>query len=163
MNNLTKEEFILRVNQETRYQMDSIIQELRDSSDQFKIGEKADKRSPLRNVLNVATDASSSLEVIKVFIRYQAGRKEGSEVWKIYKDGRSFAEVTTDRLDQLNEDATQILKRVEVSLPDNHPLTSYFQTPEYQRDIEDLHLKLAQLYLGYLVREHTALVSQSRK
>ena len=163
MSSLAKEEFILRVNQETRYQMDSIIQDLRESSRQFNIGVKTDKKSPLRNVLNVATDPSSSLEVIKSFIRYQAGRSERDGIWENSKGKSSFAEVTIDRLDQLNTDAIQILERVEVSLPDNNPLTSYFQTPEYQRDIEDLHLKLVQLYLGYLVREHTALVSQARK
>ena len=61
MSSLAKEEFILRVNQETRYQMDSIIQDLRESSRQFNIGVKTDMISCIVGELGMSSIRSIAL------------------------------------------------------------------------------------------------------
>ena len=156
---MTKEQLALRIDQELRYQLDEIIQRLQKLAKEYNIGQKADKRSPLRNILVAATDRTASVEVIKNQIRYQIGRKEGSEVWKIERNGVKFGEVIAQQLDALSQDATEILKRIRETLPKDSLLQTYLNPKQLHREEVDLRLKLAQLYLGYLVREHTAQVN----
>jgi hypothetical protein len=153
---MTKEQLVLRIDQELRYQLDEIIQRLQKLAKEYNIGQKADKRSPLRNILITSTDRTASVEVIKNQIRYQIGRKEGSEVWKIERNGVKFGEVIAQQLDALSQDAIEILKRIQETLPKDSLLQTYLNPKQLHREEVDLHLKLAQLYLGYLVREHTA-------
>lgn len=155
---LIKEQLTLLIEREVRYQLDSIIQKMQKSAQKYDIGQQSDKRSPLRNILVAATDRTASLEVIKNTIRYQIGRREGSDVWKIERDGSRFGEIVIQELDGLREDVEEILSRIEASLQPDSPVKTYLSSDDRQREVQDLHLKLAQLYLGYLVREHTALL-----
>lgn len=161
MSNLWREKLELQIDRELRYQLDDVIVRLRALAKEFDIGREASKRSPLRNILLVASDPTSSLEVIKTYIRYQTGRKEGSEVWKIKQGNRLFADAVIEQLEELQGSAEKIFKEIQQSQSEDDSYKGYFQTAQYARDLKDLHLRLAQLYLGSLVREHTALVAES--
>jgi hypothetical protein len=76
-----QEQLELRIEREISNQMDAIIEKVNRIAKKFSIA-KQDKKSPFKNVLAVATDSSSSLEVIKNYIRYQIGRKDSSPIWK---------------------------------------------------------------------------------
>lgn len=160
-----KEQLALRVNRELSNQLDSVIEKMTVVARKFSI-EQDDANSPFKNVLNVSVEPSSSLEVIKNFVRYQTGRKGASKIWK--KPG--FADAVVRDLDSLIKEAKQILERVEEphKLKENgqkdidvegstetHPIVLYISENRYSIE-RSLHLQLAQLYLGYLSREHIA-------
>jgi hypothetical protein len=64
-------------------------------------------------------------------------------------------------LENLNEDVTKILQRLRKAIPKSNPLESYLTDSLNREKIErNIHLKIAQLYLGYLAREHTAMVGE---
>jgi hypothetical protein len=161
MSDLLKEELMLRIDRELRYQMDSIIEQLGKLAREFDIGhEDTSKRSPLRNILLVASDPTSSLETIKTYMRYQAARD--IKVLAVKRQNRRFVDALILQLETLEKDAEAIFEEVQKSLPEKHSLKNYSQTPEYKKDLKDLHLRLTQLYLGSLVREHTALVEEAK-
>ncbi|KAM3091380.1 hypothetical protein ACKFKG_25530 [Phormidesmis sp. 146-35] len=158
---LLKEELMLRIDREIRYRMDGVIEKLGKLAREFDIGhEDTSKRSPLRNILLVASDPTSSIETIKTYMRYQAARD--IKVLGVKRRDRRFVDALILQLEELEDDAKAIFEQVKTSLPKQHQLGEYFQTPEYTKDLKDLHLRLAQLYLGSLVREHTALVEEGR-
>jgi hypothetical protein len=162
MSDLLKEELMLRIDQELRYQMDHVIQQMSAKARDFRIGVVTKERSPLRNILLVASDPTASLEVIKTYIRYQTGRKEGSDVWRQTHNNQRFADVVIGQLEGLKKTAEQIFEEIQQSVSDKHPLRNYSQQPGYLKDLQDLHLRLVRLYLGSLVREHTALVEENK-
>jgi hypothetical protein len=100
--------------------------------------------------------------VIKTYIRYQTGRKEGSDVWRQTHNNQRFADVVIGQLEGLKKTAEQIFEEIQQSVSDKHPLRNYSQQPGYLKDLQDLHLRLVRLYLGSLVREHTALVEENK-
>lgn len=155
-----EEQLVLRLDQEISYQLDEIIQVMQSITKEFNIDE-ADKKSPFKNVLSVAVEPLSSLEVIKTFIRYQVGRKDSSPIWKLKRDNQYFADVVVKQIDGLSKDADAILKRVEQTLKEKDLLKSHIAEKRIQI-LKKLHLQLAQLYLGYLAREHTALVGEKQ-
>ncbi|MGF1499518.1 MAG: hypothetical protein ACFB8W_22250 [Elainellaceae cyanobacterium] len=158
MDPLLKEQLILLIEREMRYQLDDIIQRMQQLAKDYGIGEKGDKRSPLRNLLVTATDRTASLEVIKNYIDYQTARSEDiGKVLKALHGNQKFGKALIDALDGLEADANTILNNIASSLPDEHPVKKYLVSAARSRELTDLHLNLAQLYLGYLVREHTAL------
>lgn len=158
---LLKEELTLRIDRELRYRMDGVIEKLGKLAREFDIGhEDTSKRSPLRNILLVASDPTSSIETIKTYMRYQAARD--IKVLAVKHKDRRFVDALILQLEELEDDAKEIFEQVRTSLSKQHQLHEYFQTPEYAKDLKDLHLRLAQLYLGSLVREHTALVEEGR-
>jgi len=155
-----QEQLELRIEREISNQMDAIIQKVNRIAKKFSIASK-DKKSPFKNVLAVATDSSSSLEVIKNYIRYQIGRKDSSPIWKAPKDQELFAMALVKELENLNDDVTKILQRLRKAIPKSNPLESYLTDSLNREKIErNIHLKIAQLYLGYLAREHTAMVGE---
>lgn len=155
---LVKEQLTLLIEQELRYQLDDILQRMQTLAANFDIGKKGDRRSPLRNLLITATDRTASIEVIKNYIDYQAARSEDvSKVLKLDYRGEKFGTALIKALDDLKLDAEQILNNIITRLPEHHPLVAYLTPTLPTRELIDLHLKLAQLYLGYLMREHTAL------
>jgi hypothetical protein len=161
-----QQQLMLQINLETRYQQDAVITRIREMVKDFRIAiaENDPKKSPFRNVLNVATEPSASLETVKTYIRYQSGRKETNRVWiSTYPpNGKRFAEAVTEALDNLRTDVDQVFDRVIERLVD-HEIKSYLAFPvEQERLKQDLHLKLVQLYLGYLYREHTAAIGESK-
>lgn len=155
-----QEQLELRIERQISYQMDAIIEKVNKIAKKFSIASK-DKKSPFKNVLAVATDSSSSLEVIKNYLRYQIGRKDSSPIWKNLNEQDMFAIALVKELDNLNEDVTNILQKLRRNIPKNNPLESYLTDTQNRERIEkNIHLKIAQLYLGYLAREHTAMVGE---
>lgn len=158
---LLKEQLWLRVEREIREQMDDVIGKVLGVSKKFSIANK-DKKSPFRNVLAVATDSSSSLEVIKNYIRYQVGRSGSSPIWTTAKDKELFATAVVNDLNNLSQDAQLIVQRLRRAIPKGNSLEPYLENNQNREKLKkDIHLKLAQLYLGYLAREHTASVGES--
>jgi len=157
-----QEQLELRIEREISNQMDAIIEKVNRIAKKFSIANK-DKKSPFKNVLAVATDSSSSLEVIKNYIRYQIGRKDSSPIWKAANDQELFAMALVKELENLNEDVKKILQRLRKAIPKSNPLEYYLTDPQTRDQIErNIHLKIAQLYLGYLAREHTAMVGEKK-
>ena len=173
-----KEQLALRIASETQKQMDSVLRDIRRIAEEFQIAEK-DKRSPFRNVLAVATESTASLEIIKNYIRYQVGRgSNSSPIWSIKQNQRLFAQALVKSLDALEKNVAQILKRIEddcKQLQKNESLDNQTSEPQdkllaYLEDKnnrnsiqQELHLELVRLYLGYLAREHTALVGEKKQ
>lgn len=172
-----KDQLALRIASETQKQMDSVLGDIRRIAEEFQIAEK-DKRSPFRNVLAVATESTASLEIIKNYIRYQVGRgSNSSPIWSIKQNQQLFAQALVKSLDALEKNVAQILKRIEddrKQLQKNESLDNQASEPQdkllaYLEDKknrnsiqQELHLELVRLYLGYLAREHTALVGEKK-
>lgn len=151
-----KDQFTLRVNKELSIQLDAIVEKLQTIAERFSI-EQDKEKSAFRNVLNVAMDSSASLEVIKNFIRYQVGRQGASKIWK---NNPAFANALVQQINELSSDVETILTRIKQECGKEHPVGQYIA--DNQHSIErSLHLQVAQLYLGYLSREHTARLGAS--
>jgi hypothetical protein len=180
-----EEQLALRIDQELRNQLDDVILKMQTIAKIFEI-QQVKERSPLKNVLTVATDPTSSLEVIKNYIRYQVGRKDASKIWKLEKhqEGKKeiFANAVIEQINGLIVNLENIFSSIELSIEKemkpflDEKNKDLFNPELNQNQIEKLeslklylqnnksslsqtiHLKLTQLYLGYLSREHTALV-----
>jgi hypothetical protein len=137
-----QEQLELRIEREISNQMDAIIEKVNRIAKKFSIA-KEDKKSPFKNVL---------------------GRKDSSPIWKIPKEQELFAMALVKELENLNEDVTKILQRLRKAIPKSNPLESYLTDSLNREKIErNIHLKIAQLYLGYLAREHTAMVGEDKE
>ncbi|BAY92691.1 MULTISPECIES: hypothetical protein [unclassified Tolypothrix] len=162
LDNFLQEQLALRVEKGISNQMDEIILKLKDLSENFAIANK-DEKSPFRNVLAVAVDASSSIEIIKNYIRYQVGRSGSSPIWKTQKGKDIFAKALVNVLDELDKDAQLIVTKLRKSVPKSHNLEPYLNDINNQTQLrKNIHLKLVQLFLGYLAREHTASVGEMK-
>ncbi|MDM3849570.1 MAG: hypothetical protein PT119_06200 [Aphanizomenon gracile PMC627.10] len=181
-----EQQLTLRINQEISKQLDDVIVKMQIIAKRFDIKE-VKERSPLKNVLTTATDPTSSIEVIKNYIRYQVGRKDGSKIWKIEKieNGKKeiFAHAVINQIDGLITNIQNIFKSIDYSIDkelkpfegennqdcinpnlnqnQREKLRSLKQYLENNKATltKIIHLKLTQLYLGYLSREHTALIA----
>ncbi len=168
------EQLQLRIDKEFREQLDSMITGMQEITGKFEI-ERVQEKSPFRNVLSAATEPMSSIEAIKVFIRYQVGRKESSKVWKltITEDGKKqfFADAVVRKIAGLEKTCEIIFNSIESDLAKeiealkdeatkNSPLIELKDHLKESKPslIKAAHLNLAQLFLGYLSREHTALL-----
>ncbi|MGH1395956.1 MAG: hypothetical protein ACRAVC_18300 [Trichormus sp.] len=162
LDNLLKEQLALRVEKYISNQMDEVILKIRDLSKKFAIA-NTDEKSPFRNVLAVAVDSSSSIEVIKNYIRYQVGRSGSSPIWKTIKEQDIFAKALVKELENLEKDAQVILNNVRKAIPKGHDLEPYLNDLNNQTQLlKNIHFKLVQLFLGYLAREHTASVGEMK-
>lgn len=149
----------LKLDKEIESQLETIIPQMQGIATEFEI-DKADKKSPFRNILSFSLE-TSSLEAIKTQIRYQIGRSESSRVWKIKKTRGVFAAVIADKLGELIEDAKNVLNRIKNNLEEKDALKEYIKARESLLE-QEIHLKLTRLYLGYLAREHTAKVGEAK-
>ncbi|MEB3181609.1 MAG: hypothetical protein VKL59_21630 [Nostocaceae cyanobacterium] len=157
-----QEQLALRLEVEISKKMDKIIDNIRTIAKDFSIAEK-DKKSPFRNVLAAATESGSSLEVIKNYIRYQVGRSGASPIWKHTKNQKLFSTVVVEQINSLQQEAAEIVLSIREYTPKGHPVSSYLENGQNQAQLQkEIHLKLAQLYLGYLAREHTASVGEKQ-
>jgi hypothetical protein len=175
-----EEQLQLRIDKEFRSQLDDVITEMQKVAKKFDISQTKEK-SPFKNILAASTEPMSSLEATKNLIRYQVGRKESSKVWKLVltENGKKqfFAEAVVQQLDGLSENCktifatiqTELEKEIESLNEDNSRNENNSRKEELELLLERLkknkaslqktvHLNLAQLYLGYLSREHTALL-----
>ncbi|MEH1850836.1 MAG: hypothetical protein V7L11_03900 [Nostoc sp.] len=182
-----EEQLALRINQELSKQLDDVIIKMQQIAQEFAI-KQVKERSPLKNVLTTATDPMSSIEVIKNYIRYQVGRKDASKIWKLEKieNGKKeiFANAVITQINDLTANIESIFNAINSSIDkelkpfleknkDNqdsiNPSLNHNQLEKLELLKEylynnkshirqNIHLKLTQLYLGYLSREHTALI-----
>ncbi|NEP77560.1 MAG: hypothetical protein F6K17_18230 [Okeania sp. SIO3C4] len=154
-------QLILRTELEISQKMDEVIKEIQKIAEEFSIAQK-DKKSPFRNVLATATESGTSLEAIKNYIRYQVGRSGSSPIWKEEKNQKLFASAVVEHINGLlNETTEDILRKIKKNTSVKNPLNDYLENKENSEQYKkNLHLKLTQLYLGYLAREHTALVGE---
>jgi hypothetical protein len=123
----------------------ALIIQLQKLADDYQIG-KVIERAPLKNVLAVATEAGADPEEVANFVRYQLGRSTRNEIWVRRSEKRRqsfFAEDLVKELEELSGPATEIASRVRGSGD--------------AEAIAPIHIKLIQLYLGYLGRYHTYL------
>ncbi|KYC43957.1 hypothetical protein WA1_02080 [Scytonema hofmannii PCC 7110] len=180
-----EQQLTLRIENEFSKQLDDVIIKMQQITKKFDI-KQIKERSPIKNVLTTATDSTSSLEVIKNYIRYQVGRKDASKIWKleINEHGQKeiFASAVIRQINDLTTNVEAIFDSINRSIDkeikpflseDSKELTNPMlsetkreQLKELKLYLEknksivakDIHLKLTQLYLGYLSREHTALI-----
>jgi len=180
-----EEQLGLRINQELSNQLDNVIIKMQAMAKEFDI-KQIKERSPLKNVLTTSVDSTSSLEVIKNYIRYQTGRKETSKIWKLEKNENGkkeiFANAVIKQIEDLNINVGDIFVNINSSIDkdlrhfsdkdsqecisiklserqrEKLELLKQYLKDNQERLAKNIHLKLAQLYLGYLSREHTALI-----
>jgi hypothetical protein len=156
-----KEQLNFMIEVEIGQKMDDIIINIKETAKKFEIAQK-DKKSPFRNVLAVSVETKTSIEIIKNYIRYQVGRSGSSPIWKDKKNDEIFAKVIVTEVDNLLNTAKEIIQNLKKSIKKGSDLESYLLPEKEDKITKDIHLRLAQLYLGYLAREHTALVGESK-
>lgn len=121
-------------------QMEILIPKLRTFADGYNL---AGEKSPFRNVLNVATESGSGVEVTKNYIRYQLGRSGSNRMWRDTGNGdKSFAVALVEEIEALANDATEIVQSIKKDA----------KSETDKEEIQRVHLRLMQLYLGNLAR-----------
>lgn len=140
----------LKIDQKIGLQMETLIPKMQEFADSYDLADVREK-SPFRNVLNVATESGSGVEVTKNYIRYQLGRSGANRMWS-GTAGRdeSFAVALVKEIDKLGEDAEDIVKKID-------------EDPNKDADkdrIQQVHLRLMQLYLGNLARYQAFLANE---
>ena len=139
----------LKIEREISKQMEKIIPKMQNFSKSYNL-ERVREKSPFRNVLNVATDPGGGIEVTKNYIRYQLGRSGANRMWsETAGRNESFAVVLVKKIEALGKDAEDIVKKIDED-PNN----------EADKDmIQQVHLRLMQLYLGNLARYQAYLAN----
>lgn len=128
---------ILKMEKAITSQMEELIPEMQQMAEDFGI---AGDKSPYRNVLNVAVDPTSDVEVTKNFILYQLGRDNKSPWRKPNDDGQKLGLVLVDAIKGLDDRAKQVVEKIG-------------RDPEIDKKlVQQTHRRLMQLYLGNLVR-----------
>lgn len=139
---------ILLMEQEIGSEMETLIPEMQRMARNYNL---RDERSPFRNVLGVATDPASSIEVTKNFIRYQLGRSGANRIWSGTFEGKNFAVALVEKIDNLRAVSKTIVenmgKRLDTELEDAWS--------------QRVHKRLMQLYLGNLVRYQVFLANET--
>lgn len=130
---------ILKIEEAIRLRMETLIPEMREMADNYNI---SGDRSPYRNVLNVAVDPGSDVEVTKNFILYQLGRDQRSPWRKTVKGGKKFGLALVDAISELDNEAEEIVKEI-----GGNP-----ETGPGKQQKREVHLRLMRLYLGNLIR-----------
>ena len=148
-NNTTERQTNLRIERAISIQLEEIIPRMRKFADSYNL---SNERSPFRNVLNVATDPGSGIEVTKNYIRYQLGRTRGANrLWQDTAGGdTTFATALVEKIEALSTDAEKILKSV---AEDSN------KEPD-KTQIQKVHIRLMQLYLGNLARYQAYLAKE---
>ena len=142
----------LKMEKAIRSQMEELIPSMQQMAKDHRL---EGDRSPFRNVLNVAVDPASDVEVTKNYILYQLGRgqrhgRDRESPWrKLGTDGEKFGLILVDTITGLNENAEQIVKCI-----GGNPETD-------QELVGRLHRRLMQLYLGNLVRYQVYLTFEA--
>ena len=139
---------ILAMEREIGLQMEELIPEMQKMAENYDL---RNERAPFRNVLDVATDPASSIEVTKNFIRYQLGRSGANRIWSGTFEGKNFAVALVEKIDDLRDVSETIVenmgKRLDTELEDSWS--------------QRVHKRLMQLYLGNLVRYQVFLANET--
>ena len=138
---------ILLMEREIGLQMENLIPEMQKMARNYDL---RNERSPFRNVLDVATDPGSGIEVTKNFIRYQLGRSGANRIWGNTFDGKNFAVALVDKIDALREVSKTIVEKMNIRLKAELDDTW----------LQRIHQRLMQLYLGNLVRYQVFLANE---
>ena len=138
---------ILLMEREIGLQMENLIPEMQNMARNYDL---RNERSPFRNVLDVATDPGSGIEVTKNFIRYQLGRSGANRIWGNTFDGKNFAVALVDKIDALREVSKTIVEKMNIRL----------KTELDDTWLQSVHQRLMQLYLGNLVRYQVFLANE---
>ena len=140
----------LRIEREISLQMEELIPKMQKLAESYNL---RNERSPFRNVLNVATDPGSGIEVTKNYIRYQLGRSGANRMWSDTAGGDvSFAVALVKEIEALGKDAEGIVQSI-----GEDPNTTLGKNR-----IQRVHLRLMQLYLGNLARYQVFLANERR-
>ena len=139
---------ILAMEREIGLQMEKLIPEMQKMAKNYDL---RNERSPFRNVLDVATDPASGIEVTKNFIRYQLGRSGANRIWSNMYDGKSFAVALVYEIDALGDVSKTIVKKMDERL----------ETKLDDSWLQRVHKRLMQLYLGNLVRYQVFLANET--
>ena len=144
---VSEQQKILLMEREIGLQLEKLIPEMKKMAKNYDL---RNERSPFRNVLAVATDPASGIEVTKNFIRYQLGRSGANRMWKDTFDGKNFAVALVDKIESLREVSKTVVedmnKRLKTKLDDAW--------------LRRVHQRLMQLYLGNLVRYQVYLANE---
>ena len=136
---------ILKMEKSICSQMEILIPEMQQIAKEYNL---AGERSPFRNVLNVAVDPASDVEVTKNYILYQLGRgkkhgRDQESPWrKMGKENKSFGLTLVDIIKGLDSNAKQVVEKIGKD-PNTDSGKFWLQLA---------HRRLMQLYLGNLVR-----------
>lgn len=128
-------------------QMETLIPRMQEMAKAYNL---RDAHSPFRNVLNVATDAASGIEVTKNFIRYQLGRSGTNRMWSSTVNRKKFAVALVEAIDDLRDEAKVVVERIGKRL----------ETELEDAWLQRVHVRLMQLYLGNLVRYQVFLANE---
>ena len=148
---------ILKMEKAIRSQMEMLIPEMQKMADDYNL---AGERSQFRNVLNVAVDPTSDVEITKNFVLYQLGRgkksaREQESPWrktrKTGTDKKKFGLALVDAIKNLAVNAKQVVEDMGEDL--NTESGKYY--------LQLAHCRLMQLYLGNLVRYQVYLTFQA--
>ncbi len=115
--------------------MNRIVQDMRDLVDQTGIVNSRMEKHQISNVLAVALE-TPSVEEVKTFILYQAGRDVSGTSWR----RKNFGDNLAKALDDLHETARSVVGEV---MRAGEPKA---------RDIDEVWIELARRYLGQLNR-----------
>ena len=140
---------ILLMEKKIGLEMETLIPDMQKMAKNYKLGD-VKERSPFRNVLDVATDPGSGIEVTKNFIRYQLGRRGANRMWKHPFAGENFAVALVREIDALRKVSKTIVENMGKCL-DTELDDSWLQR---------VHKRLMQLYLGNLVRYQVFLANK---
>ncbi len=138
-NKVTKQQKILAMEEEIRLRMETLIPKMQEMVGDYNI---AGDRSPYRNVLNVAVDPSSDVEITKNFILYQLGRDRNSPWRKTGTENKKFGLALVEVIAGLDSDAKKVVEAMKEDL----------NTESGKNWLQQVHRRLMQLYLGHLVR-----------
>lgn len=127
--------------------MEKLIPEMQKMAKNYDL---RNERSPFRNVLDVATDPASGIEVTKNFIRYQLGRSGANRMWSDTFEGKNFAVALVDKIEALREVSTTVVEAM------NERLKTKLDDSWLRR----VHQRLMELYLGNLVRYQVFLANE---
>ncbi len=144
---VSEQQKILVMEQEIGLQMEQLIPDMQKMAKDYNL---RDESSPFRNVLDVATEPGSGIEVTKNFIRYQLGRSGANKMWSKSFQDKKFAVALVDKIDALGEASKAIVKKM------GERLNTELDGSWSQR----VHQRLMQLYLGNLVRYQVYLVRE---
>ena len=144
----TEKQKNLKIDRKIGLQMEELIPKMRGLAETYNL---RNERAPFRNVLNVATDLGSGIEVTKNYIRYQLGRSGANRMWSDTAGGKiSFAVALVKEIEALGEDAKNIVESIGED-----------PTTDSGKDrVQQVHLRLMQLYLGNLARYQVFLANE---
>ena len=150
---VTEKQKNLKIDQKIGKRMEILIPKMQEFADSYNLADVREK-SPFRNVLNVATESGSGIEVTKNYICYQLGRSGANRMWReTGNGGENFAVALVEEIKALAEDAKDIVQCV-----GEDP-----NTASGKDCIQRVHLRLMQLYLGNLARYQAYLANKGRK